>query len=225
AIWRVEWHNPKAEKNTAQGKVDPQTAGFKSISKPGEGDENVPFVFTISGGGGGPVPPIPPPTPIEEEPEFHPAPGSREPTLRKGDKNSDGWVEFLQQELNRKVPGSALEVDGNFGPATEKAVRAFQKSLGIQVDGVAGNQTWAALRDKPVEAPSSDGRPAHSFVEKGVEARWDNVEQNIVYDQTKDELRLFAHSVGEDTSIEGMDVIMRVTAPNTKPKTAKIKIP
>ncbi len=221
-IWRVEWHNPKGEKNTAQGKVDPQTAGFKSISKVGEGDENVPIVFTISGGGGGGGGVEPP---GKEEPEFHPAPGSREPTLRKGDKSPDGWVEFLQQELNRQLGANAVEVDGNFGPGTEKAVRAFQKKLGIQVDGIVGNQTWAALRDKPVEAPGSDGRTPHTFVEQGVEARWDNTKDNIILDKTKDELRLLAHSVGQDTSIEGMDVTIRVTAPQTKPKTIKVKIP
>ena len=38
-IWRLDWHNPKNEKNTATGKVEPQTAGFKSISAVGEGDE------------------------------------------------------------------------------------------------------------------------------------------------------------------------------------------
>jgi hypothetical protein len=224
ATWRIEWHNPKAEKNTADGKVTPQTAGFKSISKEGEGDENVPFVFTISGGGGE-NPPPPPPKPVEEEPDFHPAPGSREPTLRKGDKNSDGWVEFLQQELNRKMPGSNLEVDGKFGGGTEKAVKAFQTKMGIKLDGIVGNQTWAALRDKPVEAPSTDGLPPHTHIEKGVEARWDNTKDNMVYNQGKDELRLFAHSVGEDTSIEGMEVLLRVTAPKTKPKAIKVKIP
>jgi peptidoglycan hydrolase-like protein with peptidoglycan-binding domain len=33
-------------------------------------------------------------------------------------------------------------VDGNFGPRTESAVRAYQRDTGIAVDGVAGDQTW-----------------------------------------------------------------------------------
>jgi peptidoglycan hydrolase-like protein with peptidoglycan-binding domain len=33
-------------------------------------------------------------------------------------------------------------VDGDFGPRTESAVRAYQQDNGIAVDGIAGDQTW-----------------------------------------------------------------------------------
>lgn len=36
-------------------------------------------------------------------------------------------------------------VDGDFGQATEKAVKQFQKDHGLKVDGVVGQNTWAAL--------------------------------------------------------------------------------
>jgi peptidoglycan hydrolase-like protein with peptidoglycan-binding domain len=41
--------------------------------------------------------------------------------------------------------GSSLAVDGAFGPKTEAAVRHFEQSKGLTVDGIAGAQTWAAV--------------------------------------------------------------------------------
>ena len=36
-------------------------------------------------------------------------------------------------------------MDGDFGPKTEAAVRAFQKEKNLAVDGIVGPLTWAAL--------------------------------------------------------------------------------
>jgi hypothetical protein len=33
-------------------------------------------------------------------------------------------------------------IDGNFGPRTEAAVRAYQTQQNITVDGIVGDQTW-----------------------------------------------------------------------------------
>ena len=38
-----------------------------------------------------------------------------------------------------------VPADGNFGPKTEAAVRAFQRDHGLVPDGIVGPQTWAAL--------------------------------------------------------------------------------
>lgn len=50
----------------------------------------------------------------------------------------------LQKQLQKRgfSPGN---IDGDFGPGTEAAVRAFQHSEGLLVDGVAGHRTLTAL--------------------------------------------------------------------------------
>lgn len=39
-------------------------------------------------------------------------------------------------------------VDGNYGPSTERAVRAFQTESGLAVDGLVGPKTWTALQTR-----------------------------------------------------------------------------
>lgn len=63
------------------------------------------------------------------------------PMLRKGLRGEN--VKTLQAALN--VAGATLEVDGAFGPLTDKAVRAFQTAQQLKVDGIAGPKTWRAL--------------------------------------------------------------------------------
>ena len=64
------------------------------------------------------------------------------PTLRRGSQGEA--VMELQALLNAKY-GADLEVDGNYGKATEAAVRAFQKAHGLTADGICGPKTWKAL--------------------------------------------------------------------------------
>ncbi|MEM9011568.1 MAG: N-acetylmuramidase domain-containing protein [Pseudomonadota bacterium] len=57
---------------------------------------------------------------------------------------SDGILVRELQTLLRQA-GFTLHVDGDFGPATQRTVRAFQAENGLTVDGIVGASTWAML--------------------------------------------------------------------------------
>ncbi|ROM60422.1 N-acetylmuramidase domain-containing protein [Pseudomonas rhodesiae] len=62
-------------------------------------------------------------------------------TLRHGDRSQA--VLMLQKNLNRN--GANIVPDGDYGDATEAAVRAYQVKVGLVADGVAGTKTQASL--------------------------------------------------------------------------------
>ena len=63
-------------------------------------------------------------------------------TLRRGDENSEVLV--LQQYL-KMLGYLSSEPDGQFGSATERAVKLFQEANGLTADGVAGKGTLSIL--------------------------------------------------------------------------------
>jgi cytoskeletal protein RodZ len=65
-------------------------------------------------------------------------------SLRPGDESEE--VRQLQTDLVA-LGYSTGGVDGKYGPATEQAVREFQESSGLVVDGIAGAATLAALAE------------------------------------------------------------------------------
>lgn len=64
------------------------------------------------------------------------------PVLQQGAEGEN--VRRLQSALNRR--GAGLVVDGAFGPATLRAVTAYQRLHGLKPDGIVGPLTWAALK-------------------------------------------------------------------------------
>ena len=53
-------------------------------------------------------------------------------------------AERVTGTLERRA-GYDLAVDGIFGTMTRCSVKGFQSERGLQVDGIVGKQTWAAL--------------------------------------------------------------------------------
>ena len=68
--------------------------------------------------------------------------------IRQGDEGAE--VTAVQEQL--LTLGYTVSVDGNFGPTTVGAVKAFQKDRGLDADGIIGEMTHKALlgRELPV---------------------------------------------------------------------------
>jgi peptidoglycan hydrolase-like protein with peptidoglycan-binding domain len=78
---------------------------------------------------------------VQEYVEGGPAAGRR--VLRRDDEDASE-IRYLQELLiYRNFPPGP--VDGDFGPRTEAAVKAFQSSRGLEDDGVVGKLTWEEL--------------------------------------------------------------------------------
>lgn len=67
--------------------------------------------------------------------------------LRPGDRGPDvrilQYMLALTAEFDEAL--TPISVDGVFGPSTTQAVREFQLRKGLQVDGIAGPDTWYSL--------------------------------------------------------------------------------
>lgn len=77
--------------------------------------------------------------------------------LSVGSRGDD--VTELQTLLNQN--GYTLDVDGIYGEQTQAAVRDYQQANGLVVDGIVGDNTWGALRG--AGASSGSGSAASGF--------------------------------------------------------------
>ena len=69
-------------------------------------------------------------------------------------------VKELQKALNNV--GFSLDVDGKFGAKTQSAVKSYQKSKGLSVDGIVGNNTWTSLYGGVTNNNTNDMKPVIS---------------------------------------------------------------
>lgn len=94
-------------------------------------------------------------------------PAPERPLLKHGSQGEA--VKHLQTLLNQKVD-AGLDVDGDFGDKTERAVIYFQRTVGLDPDGKVGAYTWDKLEPKAStirkltrrvasKAPRSKSRP------------------------------------------------------------------
>lgn len=77
------------------------------------------------------------------------------PLLRSGSSFEEA-VRALQVLLTYQY--FVTSVDGNFGPATQNAVRSYQTMRGLDADGIVGPKTWTSMTlDTPVEGAGGIG--------------------------------------------------------------------
>lgn len=82
------------------------------------------------------------------------------PLLRKGSKGAN--VKALQEkliELGYSVGDDGA--DGDFGYNTEIALKLFQSEHGLEVDGVFGSETYAAMKDAKPKASAQPSSPSN----------------------------------------------------------------
>lgn len=88
------------------------------------------------------------------------------PVLKQGSTGAP--VAVLQRMLNAN--GADLEVDGEFGPVTTAAVKAYQGKQGLEQDATVGPTTWSALL--PVLTTGAEGAAVKALQDTINERGW-----------------------------------------------------
>jgi murein L,D-transpeptidase YcbB/YkuD len=101
--------------------------------------------------------------------------------VRRGDASTFP----LRQRALRRTPNLGLTVNGTFDSQTETAVKQFQESAVLVVDGIVGPLTWNALPDggpMPTLQEGSSGdvvRSLQTVLTNGASGQWNTTPQGI----------------------------------------------
>lgn len=85
-------------------------------------------------------------------------------TFERGDEGQE--VLEIQKRLV-SLHYNIDKLDGDFGPATEKAVRQFQIDRGLEDDGVVGPSTYKALLNKDIPVNRGSGATIRRIIKQG----------------------------------------------------------
>ena len=112
----------------------------------------------------------------------------KQPAAAKSAPQGDDYNKIMKRgsrgegvkQLQRNLGMTGSEVDGIFGPATEKAVRTFQKNSGAKVDGIVGPETRGMI-EKYANSPDKDtskvkvDAPTKKYYAAGPTKEWKKV--------------------------------------------------
>ncbi len=143
-----------------------------------------------------PVATVPPATPVAATPTVVPTPTATSSSLRNGSQGDA--VRDLQRKL-KKLGFYTGNIDGDFGPGTESAVKRIQTQYGLTADGIAGKQTLAALDTatataSPTDTPTPRPTAAPNYNEN---TRLENGNSGTLVRKVQDRLIQLGYLAGE----------------------------
>ena len=99
---------------------------------------------------------------IWENKTFKPTGTEPTVTIKKGSKGTGAkWTQSMLQRI-----GYRIAVDGDFGSASDKALREFQTYWGLEIDGLSGPATRTALKNCVNAIESSASLPLRVFTKE-----------------------------------------------------------
>ena len=203
---------PSMVDTAAPSRADPVPPGDSGFARPGEAAPPMamaspPATPTALPPDAPPATPQPPPSSESATVSAPRAPGydMQDGLLRPGEEGIG--VSGLQNALRNQ--GHDLPTDGRFGTETEQALRDFQARNGLQVDGIAGPESFAAL-DQRSAGHMADGlirQPDHGVGVLGSQTALRQLGQTLAVDgafgpDTERAVRAFQQASG--LAVDGM---------------------